>query len=84
VPDCIKLTPQNVADLTWMPPSCAYRRLYEGRGLASWHPLISKDPLSVVRAGVSMRGRTISERTLSDPEEALDYEAPELMHDGGD
>jgi uncharacterized cysteine cluster protein YcgN (CxxCxxCC family) len=84
VPDCIKLTPDNIPDLKWMPPSCAYRRLYEGRGLAAWHPLVSGDPMSVVRAGVSMRGKTISERTLRDPEDALDFEAPHLLDDGGD
>jgi len=84
VPDCIKLTPHNVADLTWMPPSCAYRRLYEGRGLASWHPLISGDPDSVMKAGISMSGQVISEAELEDPEDALDYEAYDLLHDGGD
>src|SRR5690606_37287121 len=36
VPDCIKLTPWNIETLPWMPKSCAYRRLHEGRGLASW------------------------------------------------
>jgi len=84
VPDCIKLTPHNVADLTWMPKSCAYRRLYEGRGLASWHPLISGDPESVVKAGISMRGQTINETELADPEDAIDYEAYDLLGDGGD
>ncbi len=84
VPDCIKLTPKNVADLKWMPPSCAYRRLYEGRGLASWHPLVSGDPESVARAGISMRGQLISERALKDAEDALAFEAYDLLDDGGD
>jgi uncharacterized cysteine cluster protein YcgN (CxxCxxCC family) len=79
VPDCIKLTPHNVEHLTWMPPSCAYRRLYEGRGLASWHPLVSGDPESVHRAGVSMRGQTVSESVLADVEDALDFPAPDLL-----
>jgi uncharacterized cysteine cluster protein YcgN (CxxCxxCC family) len=81
VPDCIKLTPWNIEALTWMPPSCAYRRLHEGRDLAWWHPLVSGDPESVHRAGVSMRGQTVSEAALADPDDALDFPAPELMDD---
>ena len=83
VPDCIKLTPGNIEDLLWMPKSCAYRRLHEGRGLASWHPLVSGDPESVHRAGVSIRGETISEASLADPEDAIDFEAPDLLRERG-
>lgn len=34
VPACLKLTPDNVDKISWMPDSCAYRRLLEGRPLA--------------------------------------------------
>jgi len=61
VKDCIKLTPRNVYEIDWIPVSCAYRRLAEGRGLAWWHPLVSGDPDTVVAAGISVRGRTVSE-----------------------
>ncbi len=64
VPDCIKLTPRNVAEISWIPPSCAYRRLAEGRGLAWWHPLVSGDPGTVFQAGVSVRGRTVAEENV--------------------
>ena len=84
VPDCIKLTPWNIEALEWMPASCAYRRLHEGRSLPSWHPLITGDPESVHAAGVSVRGMTISETALADPEDALDFEAPELLRDRSD
>jgi len=57
VADCVRLTPANVRTLNWLPPSCAYRLVAEGRDLYWWHPLISGDPNSVHEAGVSVRGR---------------------------
>jgi uncharacterized cysteine cluster protein YcgN (CxxCxxCC family) len=84
VPDCIKLTAGNVDDLHWMPRSCAYRRLNEGKTLPRWHPLITGDPESVHRAGVSVRGQTISETALEHPDDALDFEAADLARDRGD
>lgn len=84
VPDCIKLTPYNIDELGWMPKSCAYRRVHEGRDLPRWHPLITGDPESVHEAGVSVRGQTISEATLGDPEDALDYAAWDLLRDMSD
>ena len=62
VPDCVSLTPKTLADIDWLPPSCAYRRLREGRDLAWWHPLVSGDAQTVHRAGASVQGRAIDER----------------------
>jgi uncharacterized cysteine cluster protein YcgN (CxxCxxCC family) len=62
VPDCVNLTPAVVAEIDWLPPSCAYRRLAEGHDLAWWHPLVSGNPETVHSAGVSVRGRAVSER----------------------
>jgi uncharacterized cysteine cluster protein YcgN (CxxCxxCC family) len=61
VPDCVALTPEMVRTLTWLPPTCAYRLVAEGKNLKWWHPLRSGDPESVHRAGVSVRGKTVSE-----------------------
>jgi len=57
VPDCVKLTPKRVREIPWLPPTCAYRLVAEGKDLYPWHPLLSGDPESVHRAGVSVRGR---------------------------
>ncbi|WP_426959233.1 YcgN family cysteine cluster protein [Muricoccus radiodurans] len=62
VPDCVRLTPEDVRDLDWLPPSCAYRLVADGKDLPDWHPLLTGDPDSVHRAGASVRGRAVPER----------------------
>lgn len=62
VRDCVVLTPGNIDDLTWLPGTCAYRLIAAGEDLPQWHPLITHDPESVHAAGISVRGRVISER----------------------
>ena len=71
VPDCVDLTPERVRKLGWLPSTCAYRLLAEGRDLAWWHPLVSGDPETVHRAGISVRGRVVPERRGDDPEERI-------------
>ena len=61
VPDCVQVSTDLGAQFNWLPSSCAYRRLYEGRDLPSWHPLVSEDVDSVHKVGISMRGRCVSE-----------------------
>jgi hypothetical protein len=61
VPDCIKVTPEVARTQSWLPETCAYRLLAEGKPLFDWHPLISGDPQSVHLAGISIRDRVISE-----------------------
>jgi uncharacterized protein len=64
VPDCETLTPHKVRTLTWLPPTCAYRLVAEGRDLYWWHPLVSGDPATVRYAGISVLGRTLSETDI--------------------
>ena len=71
VPDCVVLTPRTVARLTWLPSSCAYRLISEGRDLEWWHPLVSGDPETVHRAGVSVRGRAVPEAVAGDLEDHI-------------
>ena len=61
VPDCVKVTPELARNADWLPPTCAYRLLAEGEPLPDGHPLVSGDPDSVRRAGISVRGKVISE-----------------------
>lgn len=70
VPDCRRLTPQNVGTIPWLPTSCAYRRLAEGKDLEWWHPLVSGTTDTVIEAGISVFGRIVSER---DVEQLEDY-----------
>ena len=73
VPECVKLTKDNLQDIFFMPPSCSYRRLYEGRGLPSWHPLLNKNKKSVMhKVGMSVRGKTVSDKDV-DLEEFEDF-----------
>ena len=61
MPTCIKLTPSKVEKLKWLPETCAYRLIMEGKQLPDWHPLVSGDPESVHKAGISVKGKVISE-----------------------
>ena len=62
VTDCLVLTPDEKEAYEWLPDSCAYRRLANGQDLPGWHPLVTGRPESVHEAGISMRGKAVSEK----------------------
>ena len=62
VASCLVLDAGEPDAFRWLPGSCAYRRLAEGKSLPAWHPLVSGDPESVHAAGISVRGKVVSER----------------------
>lgn len=68
VPDCVRLTNDNVATTDWLPSTCAYRLRANGEKLPDWHYLVSGDREAVHRAGKSTRGWTVSEDDAGDLE----------------
>ena len=73
VTDCIKLTPASVRSLTWLPPTCGYRLVREGRDLMWWHPLVSGSRETVHQAGVSVRGRVVASEEDVPEEDWVDH-----------
>ena len=66
VPDCVRLTQDNLDSVFFMPPSCTYRRLQEGRNIPSWHPLLHKGKKSAMHnAGMSVRGKIVKDDDVS-------------------
>ncbi|HEB81652.1 MAG TPA: YcgN family cysteine cluster protein [Gammaproteobacteria bacterium] len=72
VPECVQVTPGNVASLYWLPESCAYRRLYQGEPLPEWHYLVCGDRNAVHEAGVSVKWFAMSEDYIH-PEQLADF-----------
>lgn len=81
VPECVKLTKKNIDDIFFMPTSCSYRRLHEGRGLPSWHPLLNKGKKAKMhKVGMSVRGKTVFDHDV-DLEHFEDYIAMWPLND---
>ena len=72
VPDCIQLTPEKLQEIRWLPNTCAYRRINEGKKLPNWHYLVTGNRQSVVSARKSVAGRCISEEKIN-PDDIDDY-----------
>ena len=71
VPECIDLKQHDFAAYNWLPSTCAYRLLTDGKPLPDWHPLISGNPESVKDAGVSISSYAIKESQVDDPEDHI-------------
>ena len=71
VPACISLKAEGIESYDWLPSTCAYRLLHEGKELPAWHPLISEDPETVHRAHISVRGKVVSGRDVDEDDLVL-------------
>jgi len=77
VPTCLQLDPHRVAELGWIPHTCAYRRLAEGRRLTAWHPLIAGSRKRMQKCGIAVNQLAISEEMV-DMDYLEDYIIEEL------
>ncbi len=84
MPDCIQLTKNNISEIAWLPPNCAYRLISEGDDLPDWHPLVSGNAGRVHEAGVSVRGRVVPENNMKaeDLENHIVDWPREIIHSG--
>jgi len=72
VPECMVIRDFSDEQYRWLPSSCAYRLLFEGKPLPAWHPLLSGDAEPVHAAGISLRGLCVPESDV-DEEEIADH-----------
>jgi uncharacterized cysteine cluster protein YcgN (CxxCxxCC family) len=77
MPDCLEIDVKKARELKWLPATCAYRVVDEGRDLAWWHPLVSGTGETVHQAGISVRGLAMSERRVKE-ENYMNYIIPDL------
>ena len=71
VPDCLKITREQLSEFYWLPSTCAYRVLAEGKALPSWHPLRTGSKSAMHRAGQSVRGKVVPESKAGDWEDHI-------------
>lgn len=72
VPECLELSAAAIPTLRWLPRTCAYRLVAEKKPLPPWHPLVSGDPGSVHKAGISVRQRAVPEQFVH-PDDLVNF-----------
>ncbi|HCO99959.1 MAG TPA: YcgN family cysteine cluster protein [Rhodospirillaceae bacterium] len=82
VPDCVKVAPENIATLRWMPETCAYRLLDEGKDLYWWHPLVSGNRKTVHSSGASVRDKVVNEEMVNDLEDHVVRQLNKALENG--
>lgn len=80
VPTCLVVTPQIAGTLDWIPETCAYRLLAEGKDLADWHPLLAGSKDLMHTRGNSVKGKVVSESKV--PESQLEDHIIYIWNEG--
>ena len=65
VDDCLKVRDLDPEHYRWLPESCAYRRIEEGRQLPKWHPLIAGDDRVMEDGGHAVGDWAISDQLVT-------------------
>ena len=81
VPDCMDIRKLSDKQYAWLPDSCAYRLLHEGKPLFDWHPLISGDKESAHKAEISLRKKTVCGENFSEEDIIHHIIDPDEQHD---
>ncbi|MDN5249502.1 MAG: YcgN family cysteine cluster protein [Alphaproteobacteria bacterium] len=80
VNDCIKLNYTLLEQISWLPKTCAYLKIFRGEDLEWWHPLLSGDCRTVHEAKISAKDRiTATEDSIDSEEEYLNHISGELL-----
>lgn len=75
---CLTLKSDKPELFRYLPITCAYRCVAEGRKLPDWHPLNSKQPDSTYMSGVSVRNYAISEEFIH-PDQIIDHVVGKIL-----
>ncbi|MFI3189602.1 hypothetical protein BCS42_05685 [Crenothrix sp. D3] len=73
IPDCLDLRQLETSQYHWLPVTCAYRLVHEGKELPMWHPLVSKNTASVEASGISIRSYARKELESDDIDDLEDF-----------
>jgi hypothetical protein len=71
VPDCISLTPKKLKAINWLPNTCAYLLISQGKDLPSWHYLVSGSHDTIHNEGASIKDKIISEQQAGELKDHL-------------
>jgi uncharacterized cysteine cluster protein YcgN (CxxCxxCC family) len=73
VDDCLQLEVDDVEEFKWLPKTCSYRLLHEGKDLPKWHYLISGDRNAIHKRNKSVKNRVVSETEVMEVAEHIVY-----------